>query len=553
MGAPYYDKVDIDKMFDIYRKEVFESLDSVNTEINGKVNATENLSLKEPGVYRAETSGTIGSVVVKEGYYTLLRKKDDGSWVLESEVKIPMQDLTKIETKVDNFIRDFKVTTDTKFDSKSNNPIANSAVTPLANVLDSFINVNRTKIDTSNSKNGYIKNDGTILTGNENRYIEITDLVGKKSIIYNAYKAVANSNNQNSYSSVLAILNNGEIKSLLGMFNTSNGQANQVKFNETILIPSNTSKLFVGWSAWGVVSDPTIILSESVYSEKDAVKNFIEKNSSILEEKYALPIDLKFDKNYAYELLLIENLTTINIAKNIDNKIGNVCILKLKGGSVSFSSDIILDNGSDAYNPNIGNMIYIIWEYQSARAIIKNSNNNAINNRTLTQTFFADFNVADTTFANYTPNIGLKPTLPTGGYSIVSQKLNSLNTGDNLLTFLLTNSNDYEVSFNITFYHIFICGFNKSSSNINLNISENTISYLDESGSNIILNKNYASNSMKIRGVFKGGVVNLFIDDLLVLSNIRVGINANTFMLGFYNKAGKKNGVIDNIEIKEYL
>ena len=95
MGAPYYDKVDIDKMFDIYRKEVFESLDSVNTEINGKVNATENLSLKEPGVYRAETSGTIGSVVVKEGYYTLLRKKDDGSWVLESEVKISMQDLKR--------------------------------------------------------------------------------------------------------------------------------------------------------------------------------------------------------------------------------------------------------------------------------------------------------------------------------------------------------------------------------------------------------------------------------------------------------------------------
>lgn len=145
MGAPYYDKVDIDKMIDIYRKEMFESLDSLNTELNGKVTTTEDLTLKASGVYRAETSGTIGGVVVKEGYYTLLRKTGN-VWSLESEVKMPMQDLTKIETelestktKVDEFIRDFTVTTDTEFDSKSKNPIANSAVTPLANVLNGFL------------------------------------------------------------------------------------------------------------------------------------------------------------------------------------------------------------------------------------------------------------------------------------------------------------------------------------------------------------------------------------------------------------------------------
>ena len=92
MAAPYYDKVDIDKKFDIYRKEMLESLDSLNTELNGKVTSTENLTLKASGVYRAETSGTIGGVVVKEGYYTLLRKKEDGSWVLESEVKVNMSE-----------------------------------------------------------------------------------------------------------------------------------------------------------------------------------------------------------------------------------------------------------------------------------------------------------------------------------------------------------------------------------------------------------------------------------------------------------------------------
>lgn len=116
-------------------------------DILGGVLPTDDLASKPDGVYRATISGTYNGVVVKEGYYTLLRKKDDGSWVLESEVKIPMQDLTKIETelestktKVNEFIRDFSVTTDTEFNAKSNNPIANSAVTPLSEILDGFEN-----------------------------------------------------------------------------------------------------------------------------------------------------------------------------------------------------------------------------------------------------------------------------------------------------------------------------------------------------------------------------------------------------------------------------
>ena len=49
---------------------------------------TDNLASKPNGVYRATISGTYGGVVVKEGYYTLLRK-DNGVWKLESEVKMP--------------------------------------------------------------------------------------------------------------------------------------------------------------------------------------------------------------------------------------------------------------------------------------------------------------------------------------------------------------------------------------------------------------------------------------------------------------------------------
>ena len=142
MGAPYYDKVDIDKMFDIYRKEVFESLDSVNTEINGKVNATENLSLKEPGVYRAETSGTIGSVVVKEGYYTLLRKKDDGSWVLESEVKMPMQDLKPLEDRITaNENKIFKIQDITNYSKKV---VSNANAVNLTAINNREITINGT-------------------------------------------------------------------------------------------------------------------------------------------------------------------------------------------------------------------------------------------------------------------------------------------------------------------------------------------------------------------------------------------------------------------------
>lgn len=77
--------------------------DSKAINVVGSINTTTNTTSLPSGVYHTKTSGTYtnaSGIVVKEGYYTLLRKKDDGSWVLESEVKIPMQDLTAINSDI---------------------------------------------------------------------------------------------------------------------------------------------------------------------------------------------------------------------------------------------------------------------------------------------------------------------------------------------------------------------------------------------------------------------------------------------------------------------
>ena len=77
--------------------------DSKAINVVGSINTTTDTSSLPSGVYHAQTSGNYtnaSGIVVKEGYYTLLRKKDDGSWVLESEVKMHMQDLTAINSDI---------------------------------------------------------------------------------------------------------------------------------------------------------------------------------------------------------------------------------------------------------------------------------------------------------------------------------------------------------------------------------------------------------------------------------------------------------------------
>lgn len=68
-------------------------------DVVGTVTTTEDLSLKSNGVYYAQTSGTYSGVVVKEGYYTLLRKNGN-VWSIATEVKVPNYNATEINEKI---------------------------------------------------------------------------------------------------------------------------------------------------------------------------------------------------------------------------------------------------------------------------------------------------------------------------------------------------------------------------------------------------------------------------------------------------------------------
>ena len=269
--------------------------DSKAINVVGSINTTTNTTSLPSGVYHTQTSGTYtnaSGIVVKEGYYTLLRKKDDGSWVLESEVKMPMQDLTKIETelestktKVDEFIENFAVTTDTEFNAESNNPIANETVTPLADVLESFIKNDSKKIDASNFRYGYIKNNGEILVEKKQngKYIEITDFKDSRKIQYKAYKMVVTDANYSLYSSVLAVLADGSTIQLLDTVLSSIGQNNQVITDVVISLPANTNKLLIGWSNWGVVDNPSFRFLFDNKIDNDSVKKYIDKSLSPID------------------------------------------------------------------------------------------------------------------------------------------------------------------------------------------------------------------------------------------------------------------------------
>ena len=145
-------------------------------DILGGVLPTDDLASKPDGVYRATISGTYNGVVVKEGYYTLLRK-DNVVWKLESEVKMPMQDLTEInnkithveakvdnnEKKVDDFIRDFAVTLD-----EENNPKSALSYAKGNDVLKGFfdqtINWKEIKFPTTQ---GFLYTNNTVRATNE--------------------------------------------------------------------------------------------------------------------------------------------------------------------------------------------------------------------------------------------------------------------------------------------------------------------------------------------------------------------------------------------------
>ena len=189
---PYVTKVELGVELDKQNQKIDLKVSDIDLGVNGSIDITTDTTSLPDGVYRTQTPGTYTNarnIVVKEGYYTLLRK-EGGVWKLESEVKMPMQDLTPLENritenenKVDDFIRDFAVTTDTEFNADSKNPIANETVTPLAMALQSENKGEIVKIksvDWADTSKGYINLLGQNVAQNDN-YNKYTDFIEVKA------------------------------------------------------------------------------------------------------------------------------------------------------------------------------------------------------------------------------------------------------------------------------------------------------------------------------------------------------------------------------------
>ena len=86
------DSIDYAKV-DFVNDEIDKIKDFATAGIVGSINPSTVTTDLIDGVYHAQISGTYtnaGNIVVKDGYYTLLRKNTDDSWVLEIEVEMPV-------------------------------------------------------------------------------------------------------------------------------------------------------------------------------------------------------------------------------------------------------------------------------------------------------------------------------------------------------------------------------------------------------------------------------------------------------------------------------
>ena len=264
--------------------------DSKAVNVVGSINTTTDTSSLPSGVYHAQTSGTYtnaSGIVVKEGYYTLLRKKDDGSWVLESETKIPMQDLTpfnerltQVESDVDNFIENFSVTIDDEFDINSNNPLSNKRTTRLAEILESYIdekNDDSFPIKTfkdSDAIKGALRKDGVIDGEGFNHYSKFIkiDATNYNTIIIHARPFL--SSNSNTFCAVLGKRNNNTLVYLKevspsGVTDYYDLSLNVIDFKEVIVCYNyngfDNSEMFIK------------CFSSEITYEKDLIKKTFDK------------------------------------------------------------------------------------------------------------------------------------------------------------------------------------------------------------------------------------------------------------------------------------
>lgn len=142
--------VDSGKENKVYNKDqVNELVEDLREGTLGSISPSQTLqqlnSLPDGNYYATEAGTYAFGEVVPVGWQYRFNKSAN-QWKVLTKVEIPMQDLTplydrviKVENDVDDFIKNFSVTTDAEFDPESNNPIANSAVSPLSEVLYSFL------------------------------------------------------------------------------------------------------------------------------------------------------------------------------------------------------------------------------------------------------------------------------------------------------------------------------------------------------------------------------------------------------------------------------
>jgi len=244
-----------------------------------------------PGTYLNFKKQDGSAIILSENSFGFIFRTNNG-FVLNSVI-IPQPNMTAVNEaieRMDDFIRDFAVTTDLEFDSNSNNPIANKAVAPLANVLDSFLNfINvKTKIELKDVNFGYVLNDGEIAHDeSENKYIIVYNVNTEETpyLVYNAYQAMSGNPITSRVVSILAITSNGNKIEVLNSQRAANNPLTIV--NDSFKLPNNTTKLYLSWSNYKEAKDsiPEFFLVNS--DNKDAVINYINsevENVQIGEE-----------------------------------------------------------------------------------------------------------------------------------------------------------------------------------------------------------------------------------------------------------------------------
>ncbi|MEG0983049.1 hypothetical protein [Algoriella sp.] len=290
--------VDTGKENKVYNKaQVNELLEDVREGTLGSISPSQKLpelnSLPDGNYYASEAGTYAFGVTVPNGWQYRFNKTV-ATWKVLTKVQIPMQDLTAIETKVNNnekkvdeFIRDFAVTTDTEFDSESKNAISNSAVAPLATMLSGFLTADYDEVvdaDMSGSIVGLMKSDEISISDKGYKYKKIILDKAYNYVNFKGYRPQVLAAGINSHPCLIAVTSSGNKIVLIESDVAGN---NQTIFEKKVALPANTTHIYVNWNntdvALNQIPKTTLFLQKSGTSEENAVKEYIDKKTAALD------------------------------------------------------------------------------------------------------------------------------------------------------------------------------------------------------------------------------------------------------------------------------